>query len=155
MNVLFLGTDLPDYNNPILKKFNQPAADESNLTEMEKTMRAIQSLGSSDYLSTKEKMMSHYRDRLFLIQAAFNQYLSDYGVFNLPSAGLAAWIRFHKPMDVTTVLADLEEIGIYIPKADETFEINEPIAGIRAGFGTHDSEIYDLAFKRLAKHFRA
>lgn len=155
MNYLVLGTEMPNYDHPILKKYNQPVGDESLLTEEERMLREIKRLSSDDYSSTIENLRLHYTNTLHLLQAEFNLHLSEIGVFNMPAGGLGAWIKFHKPMKVLSALPYLNELGIYNPDDNDSLDINMPIEGIRAGFGTHDAIVYGKTFKLLAEHLNA
>ncbi|MNY77381.1 hypothetical protein D3C86_2172600 [compost metagenome] len=58
-------------------------------------------------------------------------------------------------MNIGDVLPRLAELGIYSPEDNQMLDVNMPIEGIRAGFGTHDVKVYSETFKLLAEYFTA
>ncbi|TKC07490.1 aminotransferase-like domain-containing protein [Pedobacter frigoris] len=154
MNFLILGTEIPDYSHPVLLKYNPQENAARPLTEDEKIMKAVKMLQSNSYASDLEKLRLYYKEKLQRLQVVYNEYLSKYGVFNMPSGGLGAWIKLNQDQHISPILAPLAEIGIYQPNDNPQLDTKLPIVGIRAGFGSPDIETYEKAFGLLAAQFK-
>lgn len=155
MNFLILGTEVPDYNNPVLLKYNLPEDPQRPLTEDEKIIKAVMMVQTDSHVADMEKLRLYYKEKLYSLQAIYNRYLSKYGIFNIPAGGLGAWIKLNEEYSVLEILPQLAEIGIYNHADNPQLEARLPIVGIRAGFGTTNLETYEKAFKLLASNFKA
>ena len=154
MNFLTLGCDKPDYTHPILQKYNAPTGGNAGLTQDQQIIKVVRALQSSAYASDVEKLRLYYQQKLITLQSVFQLSLSKYAVFNMPSGGLAAWIKLNEDLDVADAIPELSGLGLYLVSDNQNYDPLLPVSGIRLGIGTHTVEILEKAFEILAARFK-
>lgn len=154
MNFLILGTEIPDYNHPILLKYTVTEEPTRPLTEDEKMIKTVKILLSNSYASDLEKLRLYYKEKLSRLQTLYQLHLSKYAVFNAPAGGLGAWIELNEEQNLSGVLPLLAKIEIYKSDANPQLDVKAPIVGIRVGFGSPTIETYEKAFEIIADHLK-
>lgn len=156
MNFLILGEEIPDYSHPVLNKHKIQQEDSNRpLSEDERLIKAVRILQSSSYASDVEKLRLYYKEKAFRLKVIFDMYLKNHGILNMPSGGLAIWIALKQPMLIWGISDSLTQLGVFDTKLNPQLKPDQPVVGIRIGFGKTKIEIFEEAFQLLATHFKS
>jgi len=80
------------------------------------------------------KAFQHYRSKRDLTAALLARHLGNKASYSIPDGGLAFWIVPHKKISWKLAAKQLGAKGIHITTPD-TFSFDEPVNGIRLGYG--------------------
>ena len=82
-----------------------------------------------------KKATIHYKAKRDCTSKLLKKHLKDKATFSIPEGGLAFWIAPNTQVDWTEVAMKMQSKGIKIITSD-TYSFDEPINGIRLGYGS-------------------
>ncbi len=92
-----------------------------------------------------------YREKRNNVAAILQNYLHKQVSFQVPKGGLAYWLKFREPTDLTNLLTRLNQRGIYIRNPNNFSFAEQPVMNhLRIGFGSLDLRELETGIKTIA-----
>lgn len=111
----------------------------------------LELINSGDIIRHKKRMVIYYLEKRNFLDSLLDYYLKDKIIYKKPEGGLAIWIEPINKVDLYEVrkMTRLSKVDFYPP---DRFSFNEPISGIRLGYGSLSNEDLENGIKVLSKY---
>jgi len=150
MNTLIIGTELPNYNNPVLTENSIIPDHELNLDEQ--LIITVQNLPVYNYIISREKLNLYYMEKFRILKALCTKHLSTLATVESQYPALAAVLRLNKPSTISGIIPYLKELNIYHNEVNWNLNKQLPVYGIRMGLGFPDLATYESIFEKLSQY---
>lgn len=86
------------------------------------------------------KVVAIYKERRDLMEVCLHENFGNTISFQKPTGGLAFWVKFNEPIDLTHYITLLEQKGVQIVPPGSFYLDNQPKNSIRLGYGSLNKE---------------
>ncbi|PTS94106.1 hypothetical protein DBR11_24055 [Pedobacter sp. HMWF019] len=152
MNTLIIGTELPNYNNPVLTENSIIPDHELNLDEQ--LIITVQNLPVYNYIISREKLNLYYMEKFRMLKLLCARHLSELATVETQYPALAAVLRLNKPSVISEIIPYLKELNIYHNEVNWNLNQQLPVYGIRMGLGFPDLVTYASIFEKLSQYLK-
>lgn len=97
-----------------------------------------------------KRAIRYYKNKRLYLENLLNKYLKDKIIYDLPSGGLAFWIRPVQKINVSELISKLEEQGIQITDISK-YSTGDSTNGLRLGYGSIENELLETTIIKLSQ----
>ena len=97
-----------------------------------------------------KRAIRYYKNKRQYVEKLLVKHLHNKVTYDLPTGGLAFWIRPIQDVDLSLLLAQLEQQGIRIADISK-YNPDYTVNGLRLGYGSIENEYLEMAIIKLSK----
>ena len=99
----------------------------------------------------KKKNIVTYKQRRDALCAFLNEYFDNILEWQIPSGGLALWLRFKNPISLVKLAKEAEKLDLFLPKT--ILYQDKDTCAIRFGYGNLNEEELKIVIEKLKQAY--